>query len=94
LATEVSRKEFKKLHEIIFQKSRESSESSVEEFFTDFEKSFISFINNQKRKAEITNKRRFDDISQESDRCEVFIDKKARKICEKQNHNSGKLKRY
>jgi superfamily I DNA/RNA helicase len=94
LATEVSRKELKKLHEMIFQKSRELSESSVEEFFTDFEKSFIYFINNQKRKAEITNKRRFDDISQESDRSQELIDKKVRKICDKQNHNSGKIKTY
>jgi hypothetical protein len=79
---------------MIFEKSKELSKSSVEEFFTDFEKSFIYFINNQKSKAQITNKRRFDDISQESDRCEELIDKKARKICDKQNHNSGKMKTY
>jgi hypothetical protein len=94
LATEVSRKEIKNFYENTLKNTRLTSERNLNEFLGELETTFLSFLNNHKRKAEISNKRRLDDIEQESERnCEI-IDRKSRKISEKHKDNSGNCKKF
>jgi predicted transcriptional regulator len=64
LATEVSRKEIKNFYENTLKDTSLTSELNLKEFLGELEITFLSFLNNHKRKAEITNKKRLDDIEQ------------------------------
>jgi hypothetical protein len=62
--TEVSREEIKNFYENTLKDTRLTPELNLKEFLGELETTFLSFLNNHKRKAEITNKKRLDDIEQ------------------------------
>jgi hypothetical protein len=89
LATEVSRDKKTKNYKKTIKKLREASQKIPKEYQKDVMSILFHSMNNITRKYEITNKRQFDNIENESQRNEEIDDEKSRKIAAKQKDNSG-----
>jgi hypothetical protein len=90
LATEVSRDKKTKNYQKTIKKLRTASERIPKEYQKDVMNILFHSMNNITRKYEITNKRHFDSVENESQRNEEINDEKSRKIAAKQKDNSGK----